>query len=87
MSTDSRSPNPASIKPEDCPEPYWHQTHRYCPACSWMEPPCGAVAVYRRDALINESVRPPYLGDWSEKKLTCTLPPGHDGPHKAEVNW
>jgi hypothetical protein len=23
--------------PENCPEPYWHQTHRYCPACTWTE--------------------------------------------------
>jgi len=22
---------------EDCPEPYWHETHRYCPACVWTE--------------------------------------------------
>lgn len=32
----------STIKPEDCPEPYWHETHRYCPACSYAEPPCGA---------------------------------------------
>lgn len=25
-------------RPEDCPEPFWHETHRYCPACSWTEP-------------------------------------------------
>lgn len=24
--------------PENCPEPFWHDTHRYCPACSWTEP-------------------------------------------------
>jgi len=28
----------AQIRPEDCPEPGWHETHRYCPACSWTEP-------------------------------------------------
>lgn len=27
------------IKPEDCPEPQWHKTHRYCPICSWVETP------------------------------------------------
>jgi hypothetical protein len=25
------------IAPEDCPEPVWHTTHRYCPVCSWTE--------------------------------------------------
>jgi hypothetical protein len=28
---------PSEIKPQDCPEPFWHETHRYCPACSWTE--------------------------------------------------
>ncbi len=27
----------AVIKPEDCPEPYWHETHRLCPICTWTE--------------------------------------------------
>lgn len=27
----------AIIAPADCPEPYWHQTHRYCPVCTWTE--------------------------------------------------
>ncbi len=27
------------IAPEDCPEPFWHETHRYCPVCTWTEPP------------------------------------------------
>lgn len=31
--------DPTTIKPEDCPEPFWHETHRYCPACSWTERP------------------------------------------------
>jgi hypothetical protein len=26
------------IAPEDCPEPFWHETHRYCPICTWVEP-------------------------------------------------
>lgn len=26
------------IRPEDCPEPFWHETHMYCPACSWTAP-------------------------------------------------
>lgn len=26
------------IQPEHCPEPFWHDTHRYCPVCTWMEP-------------------------------------------------
>jgi len=25
------------IAPEDCPEPFWHVTHRYCPVCTWTE--------------------------------------------------
>ena len=24
--------------PENCPEPFWHNTHRYCPVCTWTEP-------------------------------------------------
>lgn len=47
------------IKPEDCPEPYWHETHRYCPACSWTEAPqpptpeqvARAVEVLRKDGI------------------------------------
>lgn len=27
----------ARPKPEECPEPFWHETHRYCPACTWTE--------------------------------------------------
>lgn len=23
--------------PENCPEPFWHRTHRYCPVCTWTE--------------------------------------------------
>lgn len=29
---------PNEIPPEKCPEPVYHTTHRYCPACSWREP-------------------------------------------------
>ncbi len=25
------------IAPEDCPDPGWHKTHRYCPACTWTD--------------------------------------------------
>lgn len=25
--------------PEDCPTPIFHETHRYCPLCSWTEVP------------------------------------------------
>lgn len=25
------------IMPEDCPTPQFHETHRYCPSCSWTE--------------------------------------------------
>ncbi len=28
----------AVVRPEDCPEPFWHETYRYCLACSWTEP-------------------------------------------------
>jgi len=27
----------AEIAPEDCPEPWWHETHLYCPVCTWTE--------------------------------------------------
>lgn len=30
--------DPSSVDPADCPEPFWHETHRYCPCCSWTEP-------------------------------------------------
>jgi hypothetical protein len=33
------SQHPSQVKPEDCPEPFWHETHRYCPQCSWTEEP------------------------------------------------
>lgn len=29
---------PEQIDPEDCPTPSYHETHRYCPSCSWVEP-------------------------------------------------
>lgn len=28
----------SDVRPEDCPEPGWHETHHYCPACSWVNP-------------------------------------------------
>jgi len=30
-------PNRPVIAPEDCPEPGWHETRRYCPTCTWTE--------------------------------------------------
>jgi len=24
--------------PDQCPEPFWHETHHYCPVCSWVNP-------------------------------------------------
>jgi hypothetical protein len=27
--------------PEDCPERFWHETHRYCPVCTWTGEPSG----------------------------------------------
>lgn len=27
---------PGTPSPENCPEPYWHETHNYCPACTWV---------------------------------------------------
>lgn len=33
------------VPPEQCPEPGWHQTHNYCPACSWTRPQPGAPMV------------------------------------------
>ena len=29
---------PGTPSPENCPEPWWHETHRYCPVCTWIEP-------------------------------------------------
>lgn len=31
----ARKPN--EIPSDECPEPGWHETHRYCPCCSWTE--------------------------------------------------
>ncbi len=28
---------PVNEEVENCPQPYWHKTHRYCPACPWTE--------------------------------------------------
>jgi hypothetical protein len=28
---------PPVIAPENCPEPFWHETHMYCPVCTWQE--------------------------------------------------
>lgn len=41
------------IMPEDCPEPHWHQTHRYCPACSWTEKYVPTVDL---DAFLDETI-------------------------------
>ena len=30
--------DPTQTPPEDCPEPFWHETHHYCPCCSWVSP-------------------------------------------------
>jgi len=27
----------SAIEPKDCPTPEYHQTHRYCPSCTWTE--------------------------------------------------
>ena len=37
--------------PEQCPEPFWHKTHRYCPVCTWQEP---------------EETMPQMVGEWRD---------------------
>lgn len=27
----------SAVLPENCPTPEYHETHRYCPSCSWTE--------------------------------------------------
>lgn len=27
----------SAVEPKDCPTPQYHETHRYCPSCSWTE--------------------------------------------------
>ena len=29
---------PGTPSPENCPEPFWHETHMYCPCCTWVQP-------------------------------------------------
>jgi hypothetical protein len=29
----------APVAPENCPDPTIHESFRYCPYCSWIEPP------------------------------------------------
>ena len=41
----------ASIRPEDCPEPFWHETHRYCPVCAWVEAPDSSTEPEFREQL------------------------------------
>jgi hypothetical protein len=28
--------NRVPVSPENCPEPFWHNTHMYCPQCSFV---------------------------------------------------
>lgn len=37
------------LPPEQCPDPSYHDTFRYCPHCSWTEPTC---AVESADGLL-----------------------------------
>lgn len=62
----------AGVPPEECPEPPWHETHRYCPRCTWYEEPC-------RQQLI--------LAQGELGVVVCTLPPGHEGKHQTQVEW
>ena len=42
------------IAPENCPEPFWHETHRYCPVCTWtaaQEEPQRKEAVRRLERI------------------------------------
>ncbi len=39
---------PNDTRPEDCPEPGWHETHRYCPCCTWTDgTPTGTATPMR----------------------------------------
>lgn len=59
------------IAPEDCPEPYWHETHYYCPVCTWVADSCG-----------EQHGRAEGPGE-----MTCTKPVGHDGSHECTLRW
>lgn len=43
-------PSREPIAPEDCPEPFWHETHYYCPVCTWRASTCTE----RRDRTVGE---------------------------------
>lgn len=40
------------VAPEDCPEPFWHNTHRYCPVCTWTEERDPTTDVWERAEII-----------------------------------
>lgn len=43
------------IEPEHCPTPEYHETHRYCPSCSWRETqPTKAILEVRAGILPGE---------------------------------
>lgn len=72
MTYDPLPGSAAGIPPEECPEPGWHETHRYCPVCTWREEPC------RQELRL-------FQGELGV--VVCTLPPGHEGKHKTQVEW
>lgn len=46
--------DPTMTRPEDCPEPFWHETHRYCPCCTWVEPTTAQVQIKAEMVLLRD---------------------------------
>lgn len=44
---------PGTPSPENCPEPFWHETHMYCPACTWVAQDSVLPTQARRDAVVD----------------------------------
>lgn len=42
---------PGIPTPDKCPEPFWHETHNYCPCCTWVREtkPSPTVTIPREE--------------------------------------
>jgi hypothetical protein len=69
------------IRPEDCPEPGWHETHHYCPACSWTNPdaPVSEETKLRKE---NARLRAALRGLAETHHRTVTPSKHHDPENK-----
>ena len=57
----------AEITPEQCPEPFWHKTHRYCPRCTWTEPTTMAETNPSRHRFVFLRQETPRLAGWDDR--------------------